>query len=151
MRPTFNIPLLAICALLIGLFTTMVAAIPTPENALSLNNEIITSTAIDSSLATTPLPSLTTVMAPVVKLHLFTGAECKGMYRVLNMEADTCYGLNSAQALRVIDHDAGLKYNALRVTRGEKCDKGWELQPLEEACSSVGVYGSIKVLVNTKW
>ncbi|KAH7066446.1 hypothetical protein FB567DRAFT_581774 [Paraphoma chrysanthemicola] len=149
MRPTPTL-LLAIFAMI--LLTSMVSAMPTPENTLSLTP----STSSPSIASVTPVDPNTAInttakLAPVVKLHLFTSASCKGIYRVLTMEPNTCYGLNGAQALRVVDFDAGLKYNALRITRGEKCDAGWELQPLEEACSDVGVYGSIKVLVNTEW
>ncbi|KAF2032430.1 hypothetical protein EK21DRAFT_45748, partial [Setomelanomma holmii] len=82
----------------------------------------------------------------IVTVRLYSGAECEGLWYDLKLAPNTCYGLVGAQALSVTKHDDGLKYNALHVSHSDECNTGWDLQPLQPACSNVEVYGSIKVV-----
>ncbi|USP78685.1 hypothetical protein yc1106_05959 [Curvularia clavata] len=86
-----------------------------------------------------------------VWLHLFHEDNCNSAPAYMPVTADTCYAFApGVKSLRVIGHDEGVKYNALKVYSAVDCESGPVLQPImTDACSAVVAYKGIKLSINT--
>ncbi|KAF2795201.1 hypothetical protein K505DRAFT_360399 [Melanomma pulvis-pyrius CBS 109.77] len=87
--------------------------------------------------------------AELVGVQLFNGAECTAPDpNRLSLTNTECWIL-PGQYLRVVAHgDARLKYNSLHVYKTQNCTGGWTLQPLDDACSDVSAFDSIRVVLD---